>query len=181
SVELQRLTNTVLIVVIALLLMITLFIYHFINKKKERTELIQSIKHHKQQLFMMQNQQFTIVKNNEPLSNDELKNEFKVKLVSTLIDALSLWEKTTGSDRIELAEQSKAWTVSIDNGTLRTRSLDKYLDLEKIPANPRWRNVVKTCHFILARDDIGPNDRRTMENKLAVLLDLIKQLSLLAN
>ncbi len=178
SAELQRLTNGVLLVSMVLLLITGVFITYVVNKKREQKELLKSIKHHKQQLFMMQNQHMVLNEPDQLNQNQGVKQSLKVNLVSTMIDALSIWEKTTGKDRIELAESSKVWTISIDNGTLRTRSLDKYLDVEKIPKNPRWRNVVKTCHFILSREELSAEDRSHMEQKLAELLDQVKQLSL---
>ena len=178
SVELQRLTNGVLLVTMALLLITGLFIAYIVNKKREKMELLKSIKHHEQQLFMMQDQHMNLNDSGHQQHNDNFKQSLKVHLVSTMIDALAIWERTTGKDRIELAECSKVWTISIDNGTLRTRSLDKYLDVEKIPQNPRWRNVVKTCHFMLSREDLPAEDRSYLEQKLAKLLDQVKQLSL---
>jgi tetratricopeptide (TPR) repeat protein len=179
--KLQRLTNIILLAVIAILVLITLLIFYVINKKRERTFLLQSIKHHKQQLLLMQNQQLVFPVENNQLNSEDLKQLFKVNLVSLMIDALSIWEKATGTDRIELAEKSKVWTISIDNGTLRTRSLDKYLDLEKVPDNPRWRNVIKTCHFILIQEALTAEDRRLLEHKLDQVLEQVKQLSLLSN
>ncbi|TDR17464.1 hypothetical protein [Marinicella litoralis] len=181
SAKLQQLTHTILIGIIGFLILAIVLFAYFLNKRKERKVLMQSIKHHKQQLFLMQNQSPHLNYENTPVSAAALKQEFKVNLVSTLLDALAIWEKTTGSDRVELAEKSKVWTISIDNGTLRTRSLDKYLDVDKIPENPRWRNVVKTCHFILTCDDLSQEDRCSLEQRLDALLDQIKQFSLASN
>ncbi len=178
SASLQRLTNGVLIGLIVLISLSASFIAYIFNKRRERKTLLLSIKHHEQQLFMMQNQQLIFKQPKAQQAFDEIKHVLKFCLVSTMIDALAIWEKATGTDRIELAEKSKVWTISIDNGTLRTRSLDKYLDIDKIPNNPRWRNVVKTCHYILSQAALSPEDRRLMEKKLADLLDLIKQHSL---
>ena len=95
-----------------------------------------------------------------------------------MIDAINIWEKSTQLNQIELAEQSKIWTVSIDNGTLRTRSLDKYLSIEKIPQNPRWRNVVKTCHFILSQDHLDGQDRVQLNQHLEDIMDTVRNVSL---
>ncbi|WP_223788496.1 tetratricopeptide repeat protein [Marinicella meishanensis] len=176
--EVQRLTNGVLWASLVLLAVGTAFLFYAINKRRERKALLQSIKHHEQQLFMLQDQQLPLAMSSNDLDHNALKQSFQQQLVVTLVDALTTWEKTTGTDRIELAEKSKVWTVSIDNGTLRTRSLDKYLDIDKIPANPRWRNVVKTCHYVLTLDQLQPDDRMSLESQLSQLLDLAKQLSL---
>ncbi len=178
SAKLQRLNQTILTgILIFIIILIGLFSYG-LNKRKERKALLKTIKNHKQQLFLMQNQNLTLKDESVTVSADELRHSFKLCLVSTMLDALTVWEKTTGLDRIELAERSKVWTVSIDNGTLRTRSFDKYLDIDKIPNNPRWRNVVKTSHFILTCDEISLADRHSMEQQLDSLLELVKQFSL---
>ncbi|MFC3193294.1 tetratricopeptide repeat protein [Marinicella sediminis] len=179
SVQLQQLTNATLwAVLVILLLAVTLMMYVF-RKRKERAALMQSIKHHRQQLFMMQEEQ-EIKQHSQSADPAERKQQFKVMLVELMVDALACWEKNTGQDRIELAEQSRAWTVSVDNGTLRTRSLDKYLELEKMPANPRWRQVVKTCHFILSHESLDNKDRGELEHKLDQVLNLAKEMSLSA-
>lgn len=175
--ELQRLTNAVLLAAILLMLLAGLLLLYLIKRKKERQALLQSIKHHEQQLFLMQSQGLQL---NDPQTANsvDLKHEFKVLLVNTMIEALSVWEKATQTNRIELAEQSAVWTVSVDSGTLRTRSLDKYLELEKMPDNPRWRNVAKTCHFILTRDELSGADRQLLEQRLEAIMQMVKQISL---
>lgn len=111
-------------------------------------------------------------------NESELKQILRESLVSTMIEAVSIWEKHTKTNRVELAEKSKLWTVSIDNGTLRTRSLDKYLSLEKIPLNPRWRNVAGTCHFILADMTLSPKDRSLLNQHLDSIMQNVKMLSM---
>ncbi len=175
--ELQRLTNGVLVATIILILLVTLLLLFLIKKKRERQALLQSIKHHEQQLFLLQSQGLQL---NTPHTDNsiDLKQEFKILLVNTMIEALNVWEKTTQSNRIELAEQSAVWTISVDSGTLRTRSLDKYLELEKMPDNPRWRNVAKTCHFILTKDELSSADRQLLEQRLEAIMQIVKQISL---
>ncbi len=177
SAELQSLTNGVLITTILLILLASFLLLYLIKRKKERQALLQSIKHHEQQLFLLQNQGVQLNEQG-PENSIDVKQEFKILLVNTMIEALNIWEKTTQTNRIELAEQSMVWTVSIDSGTLRTRSLDKYLELEKMPDNPRWRNVAKTCHFILTKDELSNNDRQLLEQRLEAIMQLVKQISL---
>jgi len=171
--RLQRLTNIVLIAGLVLLFVSAVFIFYLQRKKKERDFLKQSIHYHKQQLLVMQTNQQSA--DDSPANH---KEELKIALVEALIDILTIWEKTTQTSHIELAEQSKIWTVTIDNGTLRTRSLDKYLVLDKIPENPRWRNVVQTGHFVLSQKNLTANDRKTLENHLDGIMDLVRTLSL---
>lgn len=71
------------------------------------------------------------------------------KLVELMLLAIQLWEQETQTDRLELADRSKIWNVSQDDGRLRVRAMDRYMSMEKLPHQPRWRNVVRTCYFVL--------------------------------
>lgn len=173
--KLHRLTNLVLLVSLILISMTAFMVFYQYRRKKEKQALMQSIKHHKQQLLVFE----TSHKAHLESSSENHKEALKRALVESLIDATTIWEKTTQTSLIELAEQSKIWTVSIDNGTLRTRSLEKYLSLEKIPDNPRWRNVVQTNHFILSQDNLEKNDRQILEAHLERIMDKVRALSLI--
>ncbi|MCX7545820.1 tetratricopeptide repeat protein [Marinicella gelatinilytica] len=172
--RLQKLTNMTLAVGLILFFVTALFIFYLQRKKKEQDLLKQSIRYHKQQLLVLQTNQKKDT-DDDPTNH---KEELKIALVEALIDTLTIWEKTTQTSHIELAEQSKVWTVTIDNGTLRTRSLDKYLSLDKIPENPRWRNVVQTGHFVLSQKNLTTKDRKTLEQHLDDIMELVRTLSL---
>lgn len=178
-VKIQTLTNWSLVFVVLLLasLLITALLY--LKRKRERAILIQSIHYHQQQLLLLSSATDS-TGNDNLLTTDstQLKEVFRQLLVEIMIDCLKVWEGHTRSNRVELAERSKIWTVSIDEGTLRTRSLDKYLSLKKLPKNPKWRNVVKTCHYILSDSSLSPDYRAQLNSKLESLMDLVKQLSL---
>ena len=75
-------------------------------------------------------------------------------------------EPTTNKTKIELAEESNLWEVSIDEGRLRTRTFDRYLRLEVMPRIPRWREVVRTAYFVLAIPDTQPEVRILLETEL---------------
>jgi hypothetical protein len=154
--------------------MTALLVLFQFKRKKEKQALMQSIRYHKQQLLIFQ----TSHKANLETSSETHKEALKKALVELLIDATTIWEKSTQTSLIEMAEQSKIWTVSIDNGTLRTRSLEKYLSLEKIPDNPRWRNVVQTGHFILSQENLEKNDRQILEARLERIMAEVRALSL---
>ena len=172
--KLQQLTNLVLIVSFILISMTALMVFYQFKRKKEKQALMQSIRHHKQQLLVFE----TSHKESLETPTESHKEALKKALVESLIDATTIWEKTTQSSLIELAEQSKIWTVSVDNGTLRTRSLEKYLSIEKIPDNPRWRNVVQTSHFILSQDNLQSKDREVLEAHLEHIMEEVRALSL---
>ncbi len=144
-----------------LIILSAITVLFYFLKRKEKAVLIGEIENQKQVLTA------NICKINDEVSNETHENIDKDSiyeyLVKTMTTAVSIWEKTTSTNRTELADQSGIWTVSNDDGTLRTRSLDKYLFIDKIPQNPRWRNVVETCHFIVSNNNISPNDEKTLK------------------
>jgi hypothetical protein len=81
-------------------------------------------------------------------SVDDLDSYKKIVSVEALNYALILWEEVTGKDKLSLAEESKFWRSTNDGGTLKTRTLDKYLKLSQLPQNPRYSTVAKTLKFI---------------------------------
>ncbi len=170
SERINRMTIWALGTSLALLMVLAYLLIYHIRKKKEKEQLLQNILHHKQQLQLMEATQ----KPEEAVENLSGKAQLKSHLVAAMLDAVLVWESTTQSSQIELAEQSKVWTVTIDNGTLRTRSLDKYLSLEKIPQNPRWRNVIKTIHFILSQDGLDKSDRDKLEQHIDRIMPCVK-------
>lgn len=176
--QLKSLTNLVLWIVIITIIVIAGISIYLLIKRKEKESLLKSIYYHKQQLLLLEATQSSESNSQHSSDIEEYKDQLKHQLVNTMIDVINIWEKTTQSSQIELAEQSKIWTVSIDNGTLRTRSLDKYLSVDKIPQNPRWRNVVKTCHFILSQIQLSAHDRQQLNNHLDSIMNTVKNLSL---
>lgn len=74
----------------------------------------------------------------------------KARLIETMCLAVECWEMYTGNTKVELAQESKLWAIVIDNGRLRTRTLDRYLSEESFPKRPRWRQVARTGYFVLA-------------------------------
>lgn len=77
--------------------------------------------------------------------------------------ALRLWEKHTGKTKTELAELSNIWRVYIDGGSLKTRTLDKYLNEKTLPKRPRWRSVLKTIDYVSQECEITIDDQRKLE------------------
>ncbi|CUH70143.1 Autoinducer 2 sensor kinase/phosphatase LuxQ [Thalassovita autumnalis] len=69
-------------------------------------------------------------------------------IVDLMSGTLTLWSDLTGKGKIEFAETSGIWRVNLDKTSLQTRTLDKYLLVDTLPANPRWRDVVKSVNFI---------------------------------
>lgn len=177
--KIQRLTNWTLMVVILLIISFAAIIFIGYRKRKERQVLLESIQSHQQQLMLLDDKFQHLNQSREPtISVEDSKQNLRETLVNTMLNVVSIWEKHTGKNKVELAEKSKLWTVSIDNGNLRTRSLDKYLTLDKIPANPKWRNVAGTCHFVLSDESLDSGARSQLKMDLDNLMRAVKSFSL---
>ena len=103
------------------------------------------------------------------------ESEYRQQLVTLMRSALHTWEVTTQKSKIELAEESNIWAVSIDDGRLRTRTFDRYLRLEQLPKVPRWREVVRTAYFVLSNPAIEPETRSTLESELEKTKTILKK------
>jgi hypothetical protein len=96
--------------------------------------------------------------------------KFRISLVELMQGCIQIWRTHTKTNRIELAEASGFWNVSIEDGRLRTRALDRYLDLKHLPAKPRWRQVVKTAHYILSEHSIDIKNRERLDGLLVAFM-----------
>lgn len=170
--QINELINLILVIFALVLIISFLVSLYVFKKRKNQQHLLTIIESHKQQLFLLN-------KNEENATQDSYdNNSLSELLVTAMHDCLAIWEKSTNTNKVELADISKIWKISIDEGRLRTRSLDKYLSLKKLPENPRWRNVVKTCHFILSHCELGQNDRNLLTQRLNNIMSIIKNQSM---
>ncbi|WMT86107.1 response regulator [Pelagibacterium sp. 26DY04] len=78
------------------------------------------------------------------------KEAYRETIVAVMTQSMALWRRVKGGSKIDFAEQSGVWRVNLDRSSLQARTLDKYLLIETLPANPRWRDVVQTAEFVLA-------------------------------
>ena len=106
----------------------------------------------------------------ETATEKALVRERAVKVMNL---ALACWEHELGKSRLELAEESRIWPVYIDKSTPTTRTLDKYLNLDICPKNPRSKRVVDTAEFVLRQ--VGNTSSPACE-KLQAELDSYRQL-----
>ena len=111
----------------------------------------------------------------EQLPNVSSEGEYRQQLVTLMRSALHTWEVTTQKSKIELAEESNIWAVSIDDGRLRTRTFDRYLRIEQLPKIPRWREVVRTAYFVLSNPAIEPETRMSLESELEKTKSILKK------
>ena len=93
----------------------------------------------------------------------EAREEFRRALVALMLAVVETWERSTGTNRIELAERSRLWRVNIDDGRLRARAMERYLGVSKLPENPRWRDVLRTAYYVLAQCPLEPAPREELQ------------------
>ena len=91
------------------------------------------------------------------------EQEFRLSLVKLMQDCVNIWQRVTQKTVIDLAEESGVWRINIDNGRLRARSMERYLDINKLPKKPRWREVTRTAYFILSHLELTESDRSDLE------------------
>ncbi len=113
-----------------------------------------------------------------PDDDDDSELKYREALVKVMQDCHYYWQKVTGESIIDLAEKSRIWSVSIDNGRLRTRSMNRYLSLDKLPANPRWRQVARTAYFVLSKVSSDEEARNSLETSVARLQEIVEQKAL---
>ena len=99
----------------------------------------------------------------------EANEGFRQSIVEVMSLALDYWQKTKHKGKIELAEDSGLWRVYMDRSSLQTRTLDKYLLVETLPRNPRWRDVVRTAEYVLRNAAEALPERERLVEALARL------------
>ncbi len=113
-----------------------------------------------------------------PDDDDDSELKYREALVKVMQDCHYYWQKVTGESIIDLAEKSRIWSVSIDNGRLRTRSMNRYLSLDKLPSNPRWRQVARTAYFVLSKVSSDEEARKALEASVGRLQEIVEQKAL---
>lgn len=83
----------------------------------------------------------------ESYEQDKCDDHKRLLCFEVMVYALALWEKA-GHSKLDFAEQSGLWRVTNDEGSLKTRTLDKYLKLDSLPKKPRYRTVVKSVEYV---------------------------------
>jgi len=88
------------------------------------------------------------------------------------------WELSCGKTKVELAEDSRIWTVMLDkdNGCYRTRTMDRYLKISTIPKNPNYNKVLNTGSFVLKKCPHDyPDLEKQLKTKMQQLIDLRRE------
>lgn len=90
-------------------------------------------------------------------------------IVNLMSSSLEVWEEQSGKGKLELAEESEIWRVNLDQGSYKTRTLDKYLQIRSLPKKPRVKDVIDTVSFVLKNCSPEPEKRCKMQEGLAQL------------
>lgn len=106
----------------------------------------------------------------EAHSAGDSREGFHAALVALMLSAVDAWERSMGLNRLELAERSRIWRVSIDDGRLRARTMDRYLSLAKFPQNPHWRDVLRTAYYVLAQCPLDESARTELQRCVEAVL-----------
>ena len=99
-----------------------------------------------------------------------MREEFRRSLVALMLAVIDTWERATGSSRLELAEKSRIWRVTIDDGRLRARAMERYLTVAKLPHNPRWRDVLRSAYFVLGQCAMEAQTREDLQRLVDAVL-----------
>ncbi len=152
----------------------------FITQANKYQELINKLSHtHYSSEVISQEMLQQLDSQLKPITanSTDANNHYRQALVNLMYANLEIWRAATNGDRISLAEQSGAWKVTIDDGRLRTRAMDRYLSLKLLPKVPRWRPIVKTSHYILSSCDLTDKQRKQLNTLLDEVTNSLKQQS----
>ncbi|MEZ5526432.1 MAG: 7TM diverse intracellular signaling domain-containing protein [Gammaproteobacteria bacterium] len=159
-----------------------------INRNVERTQVLseylaritpEDLQKHRHLFFDLENVDRIIHSLSGAVASDtDAEQQYREALVKLMQDCHYYWQKVTGESIIELAEKSRIWSVSVDNGRLRTRSMNRYLSIDKLPSNPRWRQVARTAYFVLSKVSQDQEAKAALEKSVARLQDIVESKAL---
>lgn len=111
--------------------------------------LLEITRHNPQLLNLLSNVQ----DNNHQQASESSKQQLREQVVITMQATLACWEHELHRSKLQLAEESRIWPVYIDKSTPTTRTLDKYLQIDTCPNNPRSQRVIDSAEFVLRQLD----------------------------
>ncbi|MBX9399756.1 tetratricopeptide repeat protein [Lysobacter sp. BMK333-48F3] len=104
------------------------------------------------------------------VGDEEMRSSFRRALVELMLAVVEAWERSTGQGRLELAEKSRIWRVTVDDGRLRARAMERYLSLAKLPRQPRWRDVLRSGYYVLAECPLEEAVRSELQRHVDAVL-----------
>lgn len=109
----------------------------------------------------------------------DAREAFRRSLVALMLESIETWERSTGTNRIELAERSRIWRINIGDGRLRARAMERYLTLSRLPQNPRWRDVLRTAYYVLAQCPLDTAERDRLQASIDAVLGYTRRSAML--
>ena len=82
----------------------------------------------------------------EPIDSiDSLRNQ----LASLLQLSVKFYRLSTGETQNEFAQKSGCWHLTLNGSTHRAYMLERYMDPKRVPKNPNWALILKTCNWVV--------------------------------
>lgn len=98
----------------------------------------------------------------------------RILLVEIMNLTIDYWVEETKTSKIELAQSSGIWKVYTNrDGWERAQTMDKYLETETLPKNPRRKLVIQTAEFVLANCEEATAYRENLELSLMRLKSIL--------
>ncbi len=141
----------------------------YIIKPFSQVELNARIKTH------LRNREVTHLKEKVNTLLGSQQDEFRETLVNLLSKSLDYWTRTTQKTKFDLAQESGLWKLYLDKSTFKTRTMDKYLNINTLPKKPRSENVVKTAEFVLTNCPAAEPWKKELEDLLTGLKQLLQK------
>jgi len=125
----------------------------------------------------------TIASGIEPSTLEDSAEDKTQKLRNLHVDimkvALLYWELSLQKTKSELAAESEIWSYQIDEkGTLRSKTLDRYLNEKTLPQKPRTHLVIQTAQYVLDHCAADERLRPELESQLESLRSFLLESSL---
>lgn len=112
-----------------------------------------------------------VATNPEDSAHDaRMREDFRRALVELMLAVVETWERSTGSSRLELAEKSRIWRITVDDGRLRVRAMERYLTLSRLPQRPRWRDVLRSAYYVLSHCALSAPEREDLQRRVDAAL-----------
>jgi two-component system sensor histidine kinase ChiS len=109
----------------------------------------------------------------------DAREAFRRSLVALMLESIETWERSTSTNRIELAERSRIWRINIGDGRLRARAMERYLTLSRLPQNPRWRDVLRTAYYVLGQCPLDTAERDRLQASIDAVLGYTRRSAML--
>ncbi len=99
---------------------------------------------------------------------EDLQEGLQGQITQVMNESINCWNAYCGGNRANLAERSGLWKANLDGTSLRTRTMDRYMQPQTLPKRPNIKKVLATAYFVL--DNCTPSSRRfKLETKTRML------------